>query len=169
MSKLTARERERPVSRDTGGAVPHAIGVRSGQGRCHGGGVPGASPLHGRRGKIKFKQEHQGECIKINKQYWYLPPGYYKHSCLIPLAFLSLARDHGHCSGWGGREEQCLGQQLFTSTLRILMEEGVLEAVAPAVVAKLLLRSGLLGPQDHTLAGATSFGNCSFQEAKDKI
>ena len=84
VSKLTARERERPVSRDTEGAGPHAIGVRSGQGRCHrGGGSPGVSPKPGPPFRAdarteQINEEHQDECMNIKlsrKQYWYLPPG----------------------------------------------------------------------------------------------
>ena len=70
MSKLTAREREPPVSRDTESADPHAISVRSGQGRCHGGGSPGVSPKPGPpfcadARTEQINEEHQDECINI--------------------------------------------------------------------------------------------------------
>ena len=59
------------MSRDTESAGPHAISVRSGQGRCHGGGSPGVSPKPGPpfcadARTEQINEEHQDECMNTN-------------------------------------------------------------------------------------------------------
>ena len=149
MSKLTARERERPVSRDTESTRQHALRRATRPRQVPGGGSPGVIPQAGTPLSADYWARHikrnKYKCIKwcIRKSYWYLPPRWctYPH---VPPPQSSVSRPCPHPLlrvGRAGRAVKDCGR--FFAILLIvayLRREGGFYHPP----TELLLRSGLL-------------------------